>query len=350
MATDMIGTITRLLGGQSSSISALLGESEEHTGAGLRAVVPALLAGLVSRGADTRGARGLLEKLGSSTVDPGLAAGLPAMLRNRENFGALLESGQGLLGYLIGGRSGAVSDAVSRVAGIKPSSASALLGMAAPVLFSFLKKQVLDGGLDASGLKSLLTGQTPMLQKMDLDPRITDAMGIPDLQEVLGFHERRTEDSVDDARRSAWPQTQEPERRWIGWLIGVGAAILVAGVLWSLLGRPRDTNISATAAGPQSVYFEPERAVVDGPEWTVIDSVADAVRGSGRSVVLTGSTPRTGDGSYNLALVQQRVGAVKDGLVARGVPEMRIVIQPPVPAADTNERSQRVRIELRPAP
>ncbi len=183
MTADILGSMARLLAGQRSSIGALIGESEEKTSAGLRAVVPALLAGLVSWGADARGARTLLDRLGSNAIDPGLGSKLPGVLRSRGGFDALIDSGQGLLGDLIGGgRFGAVSDAISRASGIRSSSSAALLGMAAPLLFSSLKQHVIEGGLDASGLRWLLRGQIPMLQKMDLDPRILGAMGIPDVQ------------------------------------------------------------------------------------------------------------------------------------------------------------------------
>jgi outer membrane protein OmpA-like peptidoglycan-associated protein len=356
MTPDIIASIGTLLGTQSSTVSARLGESEEGTNAGLHTIVPALLASLVSKGADTRGARELLGKLNSSAVDPGLPGNLADMLGNRGGFDALIQSGQGLLGYLIGGRTGAVSDAVSRVSGIKSSSASALLGMAAPLLFAFLKKHVTDGGLDAGGLKSLLMGQTPVLQKMDLDPRVTTALGIPDLQEVLGIHGHVAE-RTDSARAHVREAATYPERRGLGWMLGLAGLVLVAGVLWALLGGSRETRspgvageISAVSVGRMSVSFDPGRTVLDGDDWTVIDSAAKAARRGERGIVLTGATPRTGDASQNLALAEQRVAAVRDGLVAKGVPEMRIVIQPPVPASDTDARAQRVQIELRAAP
>ena len=355
--TDIVGSIGRLLGGQTSTLSALLGESEEGTGAGLRAIVPALLASLVSKGVDSRGARELFGKLNSSTVDPGLPGNFASMLGNRGGFDTLIESGQGLLGYLIPGRSGAVSDAVSRSSGIKSSSASALLGMAAPLLFSFLKRQVIDGGLDAGGLKSLLMGQTPLLQKMDLDPRVTSALGIPDLQEVLGIQGGRVMESAEGLRPLTRGPATYPERRWLGWLVGIVGAALIAGVLWALMGGPRETRtpttpgeVSDVSAGRSSVYFDSGRTVLDSDDWKVIDSVAMAARTSGRTVVLTGTTPRTGKESENRALAEQRVAVVRDGLVSRGVPDMRIVVQPPQSATDTEARPERVQIDLRTAP
>jgi outer membrane protein OmpA-like peptidoglycan-associated protein len=99
-----------------------------------------------------------------------------------------------------------------------------------------------------------------------------------------------------------------------------------------------------------NVYFDSGRTVLDGDDWKVIDSVAMAARTSGRTVVLTGTTPRTGNASENLALVEQRVAVVRDGLVSRGVPDMRIVIQPPQLATDTEARAQRVQIDMRTAP
>lgn len=358
MTIDILGSMGRLLSAQSPTVSALLGETEEGTSAGMRAIVPALLASVVSKGADARGARELMGKLTTSTVDTSITGNLTSLLANRGGLASLIETGQGLLGFLMGGRTGQVSDAVSRVAGIKPSSASSLLGMAAPLLFSFLKKQVIDGGLDAGGLKSLLMGQTQQLQKMDIDPRITSAMGIPDLQDVLGLHGRRVPDAIDDASPLARGPISPPERSWIGWLVGLGAAALIAGVLWSMFGKPRDVGRTPTpgaiadvsAAGRMNVYFDPGRAALDADDWQVIDSIAATARSRERTVVLTGSTSRTGDARQNLALVEQRVAAIRDGLVSKGVPDARIVVQPPMPATDTEARAQRVQIDLRPGP
>ena len=79
----------------------------------------------------------------------------------------------------------------------------------------------------------------------------------------------------------------------------------------------------------------------------MIESVADVVRTDGRAVVLSGMAARADDEDRTAALADQRVAAVRDGLVAKGVPERRIVIQPSWPAT---EISPRVQIDLRPAP
>jgi outer membrane protein OmpA-like peptidoglycan-associated protein len=200
-------------------------------------------------------------------------------------------------------------------------------------------------------------GQTQQLQKMGIDSRITSAMGIPDLQDVLGIQSRREMDTSDDARPLARGSMSSPERGWIGWLLGVGAAALIAGVLWSMFGKPDLRRIATpgeiadvSAAGRMNVYFDPGRAALDADDWRVIDSIASTARARERTVVLTGATGRTGDARQNLALVEQRVAAIRDGLVSKGVPDARIVVKPPMPATDSEVGAQRVQIELRPEP
>ncbi len=170
---------------------------------------------------------------------------------------------------------------------------------------------------------------------------------------MLGIQDRHVE-ALEDARprpRRRAP-VDEPERRpgGYGWLIGAACAVLLAGVLWSLLGKPREASLSSADAALQSVYFEPGLSSLDGEDLKVIDSVADAMRASGRSVALTGSMARGGDARQNAVLAEQRVAAVREGLIARGVPELRIVAEPPVLSSDTERRAERVRMELRPEP
>ena len=69
----------------------------------------------------------------------------------------LLNGGSGILSALLGNKVGGLVDLVAGASGMKSSSSSSLLKMAAPFLFGIIKRQVANKGI--SGLMSLLSGQ-----------------------------------------------------------------------------------------------------------------------------------------------------------------------------------------------
>lgn len=108
---------------------------------------------------------GLLDNLGGLIGGGNLAQGDPK------------DIGGSLMGSLFGDKVGGILDLVGSLSGVKRSSSSGLLGMVAPMIMGYLGKKVLGGGLGASGLIEMLTGQRK---------NITSAMpqGIADM---IGF-------------------------------------------------------------------------------------------------------------------------------------------------------------------
>src|SRR5262245_26686954 len=134
MDIDVLGSIDAMLGGAPTrAVSTYLGESEESTRTGLRAGVAALLANLIHRSSNATGAAEIWNTATSKDVDSG-SVSLPSALGQRGGFDATVATGQSLLGSLLGGRASAVSQAIAQRSGVRASSATALLALAAPVL------------------------------------------------------------------------------------------------------------------------------------------------------------------------------------------------------------------------
>ena len=68
-----------------------------------------------------------------------------------------MNGGSGILSALLGNKIGGLVDLISGASGMKSSSSSSLLKMAAPFIFGIIKRQVANKGI--SGLMSLLSGQ-----------------------------------------------------------------------------------------------------------------------------------------------------------------------------------------------
>jgi hypothetical protein len=107
-----------------------------------------------------------------------------SLLRNPDGMlgaarsGSLLVQGSSLLGGLFGAdRLPGLSSALSAVTGMKVASAANLVLTTVPILFSALKRFVVDGRLNAGGLESLLKDQKRFLEGR-LEGRLTSAMGL----------------------------------------------------------------------------------------------------------------------------------------------------------------------------
>ena len=171
---DLGGLVTDQLVKQAASS---LGESESGISSAIGSLVPTILGGMLNKSSDPSGFgqifdmisnkdnAGLLDNLGGLIGGGNLAQGDPK------------DIGGSLMGSLFGDKVGGILDLVGSLSGVKRSSSSGLLGMVAPMIMGYLGKKVLGGGLGASGLIEMLTGQRK---------NITSAMpqGIADM---IGF-------------------------------------------------------------------------------------------------------------------------------------------------------------------
>lgn len=108
---------------------------------------------------------------------------------------------------------------------------------------------------------------------------------------------------------------------------------------------------AAIAGFPARVFFATDSAAI-GPEGTqAINQAAAAAKDGERRVAVTGFTDRTGDRAHNEELAKNRAVAVRDALVAAGVPATSIEMRPPmmveVGAAGRDADARRVEISAR---
>ena len=124
MAANLIGVLEQLLGSNEvlSRIGSLIGLSPERTRSAIGAVVPAILAALVSLVQKPAGRDQLAAAVRNQ--DPGVLDNLSAMLGSgRQN--SLIDSGSSLLTSLLGdSKVGGLSGAIARFAGLNQGSAT----------------------------------------------------------------------------------------------------------------------------------------------------------------------------------------------------------------------------------
>ena len=349
--------IGKQLIGQAGS---MLGESDSGIQSAVGSMMPALLGGMMSKAATPQGAGDLFKMVQGLNIDTGSLGNIAGMLAGAAGGGggasALQSMGTSLLTGLLGGdKTNNLASALASVAGIKPSSASSLLSLGAPLVMGVVKKMVGDGGLDASGLASALLGQKSALQGVNLDPRITGALGFNSMSSMLGALP-----NAAAATGAAAAAGASGLRRWLPWIIGALALLL----LWNWFsGRKTETApvpapaaVEAPVAAPvapavavtlpASVYLETGSAAIGDEGKATISGAAAIVAAEGGNVAVTGHTDKTGDAAANEELAKQRALAVRDALMAAGVAESSIVMQPPmfVTGAINDREARRVDI------
>ena len=144
--------------------SSFLGESQDNVGTALDGIFPSLLGKVADMAQDKAGAESIFDMVkgtDDSVLDNigGLFGGGPDAVNK------VLGSGSGIVNSVFGGGLGSVIEKVAGLSGLKKSSSSSLVKMAAPFLFGIVKRAVMKKGLNAVGLGSLLGEQTSFIQR-----------------------------------------------------------------------------------------------------------------------------------------------------------------------------------------
>lgn len=176
MLQDQLGDVL------ASQASSFLGESGSNTSKAVGAILPSIMGAMMGKASDTKGAGALLDMIKDGGFGGDMLSNIGGLFDGGKATDGLLSSGGGLLSSLLGGDSklGTIANVISNFSGLKQGSASSLLKIAAPLVMSFIGKQVKSRGLGASGLMGMLLGQKD---------NVKSAMpaGLPDMSEMMGF-------------------------------------------------------------------------------------------------------------------------------------------------------------------
>jgi hypothetical protein len=141
------------------SLAQAIGASEGQTQSAVTAALPALVGAMANNTERPGGAESLLGALA------GHSGGLLGSLAGAFASPSHSATGDGILGHVLGGQRGHVESAVAQSSGLDSSKIAALLPLLAPIVMSALAQKKTDGGLDAGGLTSLLTGDRARVEQ-----------------------------------------------------------------------------------------------------------------------------------------------------------------------------------------
>jgi hypothetical protein len=242
MANSIISTVSRFLTPEVlGKLASASGLDRSLTQTAVGAAVPSILSALTGLVSQPGGARQLANAVAQQPSD--ILGSVASSLTGAAMTG---DRGTNLLSSLLGGGPlGLLTSTVSRFLGVGEGPMRTLMGLLTPVIMAVLGREQRASGLDASGLARMLTGQKD---------EITAAMpaGLSQLLETSGLHEdiasrpapeRRQYEPTGTGAYTAARQQARSETNWwtSNWAYWVLPLLALAGLLWYLLPRERET-------------------------------------------------------------------------------------------------------------
>jgi OOP family OmpA-OmpF porin len=358
-----------------SKMAGLVGETPAATQKAMGAVVPSLAGIACHQAATPAGASKVLGLVNSGGLDSGVLNNFSGALSGGNATEGLMNTGSNLLHGLLGDRLGDVSRVIANASGVQVSSATKLLGMAAPLFFGLLGKQVATGALSLANLPSLLASH-----------RDTVLQAAPaGLAGALGLS---SNSSLCPAAAPIHAVPIPPVKRgfpiW-GWLLPLLAIILA--IIWirscnapqgpklASITLPCGTVLSVEEGSfnynlatfllkgsdselPKTIVFDhlnfdsATTRLTPESNPTVTNLVTILKCFPNAQVQLDGHTDSTGDAAANKQLSIDRANAIRDLLIQGGVDTNRITTEgygadKPIASNDTEEgRARNRRTEL----
>ena len=170
-----------LVGEVANKAANILGEKEEKVKIALEGLVPTFVGGLMKRASNEAGATTLLNVVKKSNNDGNIVEQLDLLLQNKESFAGFVEKGNSLVSMLLPDKKSSIATMISQFAGVRNSSATALLSVVAPLVVGKLGNLVTSQGLDKTGLANVILDQRSILldeTPENLQPKMIDVLGL----------------------------------------------------------------------------------------------------------------------------------------------------------------------------
>jgi len=315
----------------------------------------------VQRGLE-EGSAALLAGIGSKADQPGFMQQIFSFIKSPSNDlafagvpAAAAAGGLGsqLLSTVFGSNQGAVADGIAHETGLSAGKATALLGMAAPLVLGMLGRQVQSTGMNAAelgrslksempgltsylpaGLRSYL-GRAPLVASMPQEAAAVQTVksrnwlwpivGLIALALIAFWLFRRTPSlpSIDTSGLGAFFSTKLPD--------GTALNIPQNGIENKLItflndsSRPADTT---TWFNFDRLLFDTNSSTLQPASQEQLNNIVAIMKAyPNMNAKIGGYTDNTGDPAANQTLSENRAKNVMDGIVAGGVDPSRLQSQ-----------------------
>jgi OmpA-OmpF porin, OOP family len=368
MSSTLLDTLSGLITPDVvSAASRQLGDSENAISAGLNAGFSSILLGLLAKAENPDALRPAFDLIMNSGND-GRVLDDPRQLLSAGPTSPLASLAGNFLSAIFGSRLPSITHAVSDTAGLRGSTATSLLNMAAPLVLGLLGLRVRKARLDTTGLADLLFSQRESMLAA-APAAVSRALG---LRPQASAQHLVIDPPRSDSPRWFWPalaalaliallwgltRTRQASGRELtldttGSLTGAvspsetdGAGELGAFVRRKLPGglevnvpeRGTESNLISFVEDParpidDTTWFDFDRLAFESGSAELQQSsreqllnVAAILKGyPSVELVIGGYTDDTGDAAANLRLSQARADNVREELIAAGIEPDRI--------------------------
>ena len=211
-----------------SKATSFLGENESGVAKAISGILPTVLGGMISKASSGGAGANEVFNIAKDTHSSGFLGGLGNLFGDG---GGMLGKGLSLVKGLFGDKFGGIINTISSFAGIKSSSVSSLLSMAAPVAAGTLGKHASDNNLNAGGLINLLSSQKSSILNA-LPGGLSSLAGTLGLGNIIGGAKEKVADTYNYAE-----DTTRKAAGGMRWLMPFLLIVLAAlAAWWFLLG------------------------------------------------------------------------------------------------------------------
>lgn len=164
-----------------SKAAILIGEKEDKVKIALEGLVPTFVGGLMKRASNEAGATTLMNVVKKGSTNGSIIAQLDGLLTNKESFAGFVEKGNSVVSMLLPDKKSSIATMISQFAGVRNSSATALLSVVAALVVDKLGSLVTSEGLDKAGLANVILDQRSILldeTPESLQPKMIDVLGL----------------------------------------------------------------------------------------------------------------------------------------------------------------------------
>ena len=410
MAANLVSLVTEYLTGDNvSKIASYLGFDSSNTQSAIKASLPALLGGLISKTSDPKGASDIYDMV--KGLDGSNLSNLGGMLNAGTQTDDLISSGSKFVDYIFGSKTDAVNQYVSKESGINIGSLGKFLPLIASIVMSFVGKEAKANGItNASGLASMLSGLKGSLKGL-IPAGLLGTLGMSslfgDTQEKVkhitkeveeeakgglgkillpllaiaailgliylfakGCNDEKTvttvkKDTVQKVVKTDTARMQNMPKEWtalgkfaiLKLVSGDSINIPEFGVERKLIGFITDSTKMAdkeTWFSFDRILFETDKATLKQESMDQIRSIAIILKSYPNvELKIGGYTDNTGEAKHNQQLSTERANAVMNAIVGMGIPSARLKAegygsQFPVADNSTEEgRAKNRRIDVR---
>ncbi|MFY9642911.1 MAG: DUF937 domain-containing protein [Rhodomicrobium sp.] len=297
MSTNLVSAIMQALSPEViGKIASSLGIDQTAAQKGISAGIPGVLAGLANAASNPAGA----QRLGSvvSQIQDMPSQDIVKNLLEADHA-KVAESGWSMISSLMGSNTlQTLASAVAQFAGFRQGMAKTLLGLIAPLVLGFLRREQLTQGLDSRGLASMLASQRDNIRRV---------MPSGVAQSLLDSTPQPANEPVapEAFRRRATSPAQSPSSgSRLFWLV---PALILAGLAIYLLPIKEETRTAEDSNNKTSTVSKTTAATEPAPAPVVpVTTASEATRVSLENDIVA-----------NIARLRASLQTIKDPATAK---------------------------------